>query len=460
MAQQFKEQGGAATMDPSALRRWLTSKLMTTMSGKGHQEKQRDKAEQKRQKNNEPHRVEYFHQVDDAYSHLAAQVLAQLSQRYAIDLRCYLVGGPTGDNAPEPDMLLKLSRYDSFHTAPHYGLEFPEHESPVDSGFYHRALSVLASLLENGGSDTFVSKVVDVGRALWNEDETSMSALEQDLGTVSAEKVNAVLEQGVRRRADLKHYSGAMFYYGGEWYWGVDRLYHLEQRLIDLGLDETPDEPLIVPRPTIDIGPLKDDGSMTLEVYPSLRSPYTAICFDQTVKLAKATGVTLKLLPVLPMVMRGVPATREKGQYILFDTGREARAAGVSFGPCYDPIGEPARRAYSLLSLARKQNKEIEFISSFIRNAWTEAVNTNNDKGMKKVVEEAGLNWSQAIVEIGNSDWEKDLEANRLAMYDLGLWGVPSFRLLDQKSETLLALWGQDRLWIVAKEIQRALRAA
>ena len=22
-----------------------------------------------------------------------------------------------------------------------------------------------------------------------------------------------------------------MFHYGGEWYWGVDRLYHLEQRL-------------------------------------------------------------------------------------------------------------------------------------------------------------------------------------------------------------------------------------
>ena len=29
--------------------------------------------------------------------------------------------------------------------------------------------------------------------------------------------------------------SGAMFHYGGEWYWGVDRLYLLERRLAELG---------------------------------------------------------------------------------------------------------------------------------------------------------------------------------------------------------------------------------
>ena len=31
MSDQFKEQGGAATMDPSRLRRWIASKFMTSM---------------------------------------------------------------------------------------------------------------------------------------------------------------------------------------------------------------------------------------------------------------------------------------------------------------------------------------------------------------------------------------------------------------------------------------------
>jgi 2-hydroxychromene-2-carboxylate isomerase len=42
-------------------------------------------------------------------------------------------------------------------------------------------------------------------------------------------------------------------------------------------------------------------------------------------------------------------------------------------------------------------------------------------------------------------------------MYNAGLWGVPSFRLLDRQGETQLALWGQDRLWLVAREIERQL---
>jgi 2-hydroxychromene-2-carboxylate isomerase len=49
------------------------------------------------------------------------------------------------------------------------------------------------------------------------------------------------------------------------------------------------------------------------------------------------------------------------------------------------------------------------------------------------------------------------VEENRLSMYDAGLWGVPSFRLLNENGEQVLALWGQDRLWLFAREIQRQL---
>jgi 2-hydroxychromene-2-carboxylate isomerase len=59
---------------------------------------------------------------------------------------------------------------------------------------------------------------------------------------------------------------------------------------------------------------------------------------------------------------------------------------------------------------------------------------------------------------MGNRDWEDALEANRLAMYDFGSWGVPSFRLLDETGSEVLALWGQDRLWLFSREIQRLLR--
>jgi 2-hydroxychromene-2-carboxylate isomerase len=160
------------------------------------------------------------------------------------------------------------------------------------------------------------------------------------------------------------------------------------------------------------------------------------------------------------MVMRGVPATREKGMYIFSDCVREAAEQGIPYGNFYDPIGDPVRRAYSLYPWACEQGKGIEFISAFLSCAFAEGINTNNDNGLRKVVEKAGLDWQQAKPRIGQTGWEELLEENRQVMYKAGLWGVPSFRLLDKDGQQQLAIWGQDRLWLVAREIQRLLSSA
>jgi len=455
MAEQFKEQGGAATMDPSALKRWATSRLMTGLCRPQRLAKQRTRSEEARIKAGRAHVVEYFHQVEDGYSHLAAQVLQSFAARYDIQVICHLVSGPQGKNAAEPELLLRLSRYDAWHVAPEYGLSFPRHDDELRPDLVQRARAILAA------QDTaqFIDRAAAVGRALWADDEHALGQLAEQYGCSSDSVAMERLAAGTARRAELGHYSGAMFYYGGEWYWGVDRLYHLEQRLAELGIDRQHGAPPLVPRPPIEAGPLRDTGRLTLEVYPSLRSPYTAISFDRAVKLARNSGVNLVVRPVLPMVMRGVPATRQKGMYIFGDTAREARAAGVPFGNFYDPIGDPVRRGYSLYPWACTKGRGIKFISAFLACAFAEGINLNTDRGLKILVEKAGLDWREAQPLVGQPGWEAQLETNRVAMYEAGLWGVPSFRLLDENNKELLALWGQDRLWLFAREIQRQLAA-
>ena len=453
MSDQFKEQGGAATMDPSRLRRWLASKFMTSMIDPEKLKQKRRKQERGRIKRGAKHVVEYFHQVDDGYSHLAAQALKALSEKYDIELECHLVSGPLGANAVEPKLLVELSRYDSSKIAPHYGLSFPEN-LPVPSQIsINLAASIYAALDGQG----FVNHAKQIGDALWSSNHSVLDSLSAALGRASELDLKAKIEAGNARREDLKHYSGAMFYYAGEWYWGVDRLYHLENRLSELGADKQVEVPLIAPRQEIISGDFRDNGSLTLEVFASLRSPYTSIAFDRAIALAKDTGVTLHVRPILPMVMRGVPATNEKGIYIFTDTAREARAASVPYRRFYDPIGEPVRRCYSLYPWACSLGKGNQLLSSFLRAAFVDGVNTNTERGLKSVVENAGLDWMDAKLLVGQDGWQQALEDNRLAMYDSGLWGAPSFRLLDSDKKPVLALWGQDRLWLVAREIQNLL---
>lgn len=451
MTDKFEEQGGAATMDPSPLRRWLTSALISGVLKPQRLLKKRAKLERQRCKSGARHRVEFFYQLDDPYSHLAAQLLKPMLERYDIELVCYLVNGPFGTNNGQPELLAKYSRYDASRIAPHYGLLFPDTQS--DNSLENLATAILAAQDSSG----FINCAAQVGQAYWAGDKQALQSLAAEYGC-DADNVAGQLRVGNTRREKLGHYAGAMFYYAGEWYWGIDRLHYLETRLQELGTEYKSQKTLLAPRPEVECGALKDNGSLQLEVYVSLRSPYTAIIFDRAVRLAKETGVELVVRPVLPMVMRGVPVTREKGFYIFADAAREALGAGVAFGQFYDPVGEPVRRCYSLYTWACEQGKGIELLSSFLSCAFAEGVNTNTDKGLKKVVEKAGLDWQQASDILGQPGWQAILEDNRQAMYTAGLWGVPSFRLLDKNSkEQVVALWGQDRLWLIAREIESRL---
>ena len=441
-------------MDPSPLLRWLTSRVMTRLSRTAATEARHAKAERERIKAGAPHRVEYFHQVDEAYSDLTAQVLERFAQRYDIELHCHLVRGQEGKNAPEPEMLASLARYEAHLIAPGYGLCFPQRPDPPEPEHVVVATQILAAQ----SSEDFPRVVAAVSAALWQGDDAALKRLAVAHGSASADAAAAAVSAGTEKRKALRHYSGAMFYYGGEWYWGVDRLYHLEMRLAALGADRSPGESLIAPRPDMDLAGHTDQGRYTLELYASLRSPYTAVIFDRAVAFAQHAGVELKLRPVLPMVMRGVPATREKGMYIFMDAAREARVAGVPYGNFYDPIGDPARRCYALYPWAASQGKGVELCSSFLRHAFALGVNTNNDRGLRKVVEAAGLDWGAAQAHREDTAWEALLEDNRQTMYAAGLWGVPSFRLLNPAGEALLATWGQDRLWLVAHTLRDALQ--
>ena len=409
-------------------------------------------AERRRRLRGEPHQVHYFHQVDDPYSHLAAQVLDRIVERYDVELAPHLVGPPPDSAAPDRARLEAFALRDAGDVAPGYGLAFPQGAAAPDPALTARAIAILA---RSTSSSSFASEAVRVGTALWSGDR---SALGPDDGT----DVRAQLEAGNRLRERLGHYLGAMLYYGGEWYWGVDRLMHLERRLQGLGLLRPGmSADLIAPRPVVHARPTSKPAArspIALEFYPSMRSPYTWIAMERTYALARRHNVELVLRPVLPMVMRGLPVPRTKQVYIALDTKREAEDAGVSFGRVCDPVGRPVERVFSLYPWARKSGRAAELLLSFAGAAFAEGVDTGSDAGLRFVVERAGLSWSEAREHLDGESWRPELEENRRALLALGLWGVPSFCLRGAGGEALYSTWGQDRLWRVEQELQRLAR--
>jgi hypothetical protein len=64
--------------------------------------------------------------LDDPYSHLVAQVIADFAARYDIEIVPHLVRASGGRNQPEAEKLAIWARRDCGLIAPHYGLSFPE----------------------------------------------------------------------------------------------------------------------------------------------------------------------------------------------------------------------------------------------------------------------------------------------------------------------------------------------
>jgi 2-hydroxychromene-2-carboxylate isomerase len=242
-----------------------------------------------------------------------------------------------------------------------------------------------------------------------------------------------------------------MFYFEGEWYWSVDRLHFLEERLREADLVKNKGANLIAPAKEVTLsGTPGSAKGATLDYFLSFRSPYTYLAAERVRKLAEHYGATLRLRFVLPMVMRGLPVPGAKRFYIALDTKREAERLGMPFGTVVDPVGKPTERGLAVLHHAIQAGKGSAFAESFLKGVFAEGIDAGSDTGLAKLAERAGLDPAFVARALKDESWRRVAEANREELFALGLWGVPSFRVNNNQ-----ALWGQDRLWAIEQELQQ-----
>lgn len=394
--------------------------------------------------------VHYFHQVDDPYSHLSAQLLAPLAARYKVKLVTWLVPAPDKAAAPEYELLAAYGRRDAARVAREYGLDFPDDAPAPDPQLVRRVTALLAKA---AGSEGFAALAVAAGRALWTGDVPAVGRLQESHGVAGEKDTEAALAKGAAMRRKLGHYLSGMFHFEGEWYWSVDRLNYLEERLMEAGLDNAPGKPMLAPWRDLTLGPVPPSTRRPMiDYWFSFRSPYSWISVPRMLKLARHYNAELRLRFVLPMVMRGLPVPLTKRLYIVRDTKREAERAGLPFGKVVDSVGAGAARALAVLHHAIPLGKGEAFAELGCRAVFADGIDIASDRGLMDVARRAGLTEETVRKALADPSWEAAVEENRKALFEAGLWGVPSFRV-DGKP----AHWGQDRFWALEQDIVASL---
>lgn len=437
-----------STNPMSALKNTVIKHLVRVLTHPRVRQWQRARARLVRRFTGAAAQVHYFHQADDPYSHLCVQLLERLGHRYDVDLLPHLVSPPDDSAAPDRERLGHWSLRDASLLAGAHGLAAPL--SQPDVAALAAAEAALAASLQAG---RFVVDAAAISQALWSGQAPPAAP---SPGQAAAD-VQAAKATGTALRKRLGHYLGATFFYGGEWYWGIDRLHYLEQRLRDEGLCREPASALLVPVRDIGLNsapalhtPSKPPAQ--LHYFCSFRSPYTYIALPRVRQLAEHYGAQLQIRFVLPMVMRGLTVPREKSMYIVADVAREAQRVGMRYGFLVDPVGKPVERGYAVLHQAMQAGVGLQLAQSFLQGVWADGIDAGTDSGLYAIAARAGLDKAFVDKALTDDSWRSVATSNRLELLEMDLWGVPSFRVNE-----LPGYWGQDRLWMVEQDLM-ALR--
>lgn len=396
--------------------------------------------------------VSVFLQLDDPYSYLLCHYLGPVMARYKkVEFRFYLCQALRGEYMPQPAMLAEYAMMDCTLLAREFGIPFLD-KGDTPAVEHRRAL--LEFLAGEQGEEDFGETFIKAMTLYWRGDAEGVTRMMgRTFGETTATNVLVGKNQLLLRK--LGHYNCATMHYAGEWFWGVDRLHYLIERFEGQGLNRFSE-------PVAELASLEQASHFNLpatvparagtlpalEMFHSFRSPYSYIALEKTFEVADAFGLKLEVRPVLPMVMRGASLPRNKMIYIVKDADREAKRHEVPFGKIADSLGSGAERCIAAFYYAKEQGRERDFLVEAGKAIFAEAIDVATDEGMQIVAERSGLFWPDVEAAMKDDGWRERVEANREILTEVGLWGVPTFKIGEQ------AFWGQDRDWLLARMIE------
>ncbi len=417
-------------------------------------ESARERAEQARLERGAPHVVEYFHQMDDPHSSLAAQCLLTLQKRYDIVLHIYLVSAEPAANEHVP---ARFITEDALLIAPYYDLHFEPVEGAPESDLAMQAMAIVTA-----ASDTQRAEALDaVCDMLWRSAASELDDMALKYGQATEEETQFFLEHGNARRREIGALNSGAFYYEGEWYSHIDRLYHLENRLTGLGARRVLGRKLVTPRPVVRADRLNDDTELSLEVFLALDSPECAIALARLQRIVHDSGVRLR-----PRILRGTGASGVRVDsaadiHRLKDLTREAHALGVSRAAVSRiPTASQLEQALLLWYWAKSQGKEVAFLSAYYSAVFFDGEPLGSVGSWQKIIGQLGL--PTAVVGgvlKAAADGAFDAESQNLAnLAQSGFGRFPLMRLLGVNGYVNIETVGHDRLWLIAQRMNHCNR--
>jgi 2-hydroxychromene-2-carboxylate isomerase len=394
----------------------------------------------------QPAQAEVYLALNDPHSFMLVQMLARLEGKYALKLKVFFIWGALPGVTIAPELHRQWAIKDANLIAEQHQLV------KIDQ--------VPSLMLQSTGQQEWQLLVNNINNAEQVFLRTWSDAYSEHYLTSTPTITHQVKNQA--RLEEKGHYSAATIYFSGDWFAGVDRLFHFESRLQQLGLIASVSKELATDAKDakelastefsdFKLQPIINTQQQPLEIFLSLRSPYSYLGFVQAMALAERYQLELVIKPVLPLLMRGASIPIAKQKYIYLDALREAKKLNIEFNGFVDPIGAGVINAYGMFAWAEQQGKAKEYILACFRAIYVDNIDLSETKNVEAIIDGLALDYEQASTYQAEHSWQQWADNNQAELTKLAFWGVPCFKLENS------SYWGQDRIQFLDKEIKSNL---
>ena len=198
---------------------------------------------------------------------------------------------------------------------------------------------------------------------------------------------------------------------------------------------------------------------LTVDYYLAPQSPYSYLGHERFLRIAKAAGALINVLPVdlgnrVFPVSGGLPLAKRAPQrqaYRLVELKRFSEWLDVPLNPQprYFPVN-PDDAAKLVIAVAQKDGTDAAFALTLalMRALWVEERNIADEATLAALVAAQGLP-AQRLEDAHSQAAHERYEANTQQAIDAGVFGAPSY-VIDGE-----IFWGQDRLDFVERRLAR-----
>jgi 2-hydroxychromene-2-carboxylate isomerase len=208
--------------------------------------------------------------------------------------------------------------------------------------------------------------------------------------------------------------------------------------------------------------------TLSVDLFFSLRSPYSYLALPKTMKLVADYDVTVNLRPVYPLAVR-VPGFFKRAnplfaRYVVLDSSRVAKHESIPFRfPRPDPIVQDMatlevaeeqpyiHRLTRLGAAAQLGGRSLVFVDAIARVLWDGTVKGwNEGDHLARAATAAGFDLAamDAAIAADPDRYERIIADNEKDHAASGHWGVPTFVFESEP------FFGQDRIGLLIWRMQ------